>query len=60
MKKTQQKRHDEIIEICKAFNLGNFITDHVMNEVTTLDNMKFQLSEFKTSQGVFKHYFRIK
>ena len=55
MKTSQDERHNEIIDICKAFDLGNFITNHVIDSVNG-----YQLTEFKTTTGTFKHYFRIK
>ena len=59
MKTIQEKRIAEISNICTAFNLGKFMSSHVMDEIKA-NNMVFQLTEFKTTKGTFKHYFRIK
>ena len=46
----------EILEICEAFNLGSYIS---MEQYKS--NCKgFVLSKFKTSQGEFNHYYKLK
>jgi len=45
----------EILQICEAFKLGSF------KSVKTVENIKgYILTEFKTENGKYKHYYRIK
>lgn len=46
----------EILEICEAFNLGSYIGMTTKGEIVK----GFQLTEFRTSKGVFTHYYKIK
>ena len=46
----------EILQICEAFNLGSY-----KGMKTYKSNCKgFILSVFTTSQGTFKHYYKIR
>ena len=45
----------EILQICKAFNLGSFI-----NMMKIKENNGFVETEFLTNKGIYTHYYRIK
>lgn len=46
----------EILDICEAFNLGAFKSSlsHSKNK------NGYILTEFETTKGIYKHYFRVK
>jgi hypothetical protein len=43
----------ELIQICKAFNLGDLIDSIMLNE-----NNGFIETQFITNKGIFIHYFK--
>jgi hypothetical protein len=43
----------ELIQICKAFNLGDLIDSIMLNE-----NEGFIETQFLTKKGIFIHYFK--
>lgn len=49
---------DEILSICEAFNLGEFIGLLYFEESSKVDG--YVLTYFETSIGVYSHYYKIK
>lgn len=46
----------ELLEICEAFNLGSFISSLSHSEEVN----GYIMTEFKTSTGNYKHYYKVK
>lgn len=46
----------ELLQICEAFNLGSFIGSLSYSE----DTNGYIKTEFKTSTGIYTHFFRVK